>query len=161
MADLHPEVQGLIDSLLVSGLPDLGRLAMSRVLEGDHHDRDGEEGVRTSAPGDPRLQLALADKAVTEVIQLEIDLTDRTREVFEEFRALQAFRARDEAFRARVPPTVLESIVVIDTEGTEGERAMSRQEKPLADERSARLTQLLQAWRRGVEEAHRRLETWS
>lgn len=161
MADIHPEVQGLIDSLLVSGLPDLGRLAMSRVLDGDHTDRDDQEGIGASAPGDPRLQLALADKAVTEVIQLEIELTSRTREVLEEFRALQAFRARDEAFRARVPPTVLESIVVIDAEGTESEGAASRQEKPLGDERSARLTRLLQAWRRGVEEAQRRLESWS
>lgn len=161
MADMHPEVQGLINSLLVSGLPDLGQLAMSRVLDGDHSDRDDQEGIRTSPPGDPRLQLALADKAVTEVLQLEIDLTSRTLEVFEEFRALQAFRARDEAFRPRVPLTVLESIVVIDAEGTESESAASRQEKPLGDERSVRLTRLLQAWRRGVEEAQRKLESWS
>lgn len=161
MADIHPEVQGLLDSLLVSGLPDLGRLATERVLHGEHPERDDREGVSAGAPPDPRRQLALADKAVTEVLLLEIELTQRTQEVFEEFRTLQALRRQEVRSDVRPPPTILESIVILGPGSEEGARTVERQDNPLSDERRARLERLLEAWRRGVEDAWRRLETWS
>lgn len=161
MADIHPEVQGLLDSLLVSGLPDLGRLATERVLHGEHPERDDREGVSAGVPPDPRRQLSLADTAVTDVLLLEIELTQRTREVLEEFRALQTFRREEVRSDTRPPPTVLESVVILSPGSEEGERTAERQDKPLSDERRVRLERLLEAWRRGVDDARRRLETWS
>ncbi len=157
MAEIHPEVQRLLDSLLRSGLPDLGRLAIARILEADDFgEDDGEAAARR--PVHPRRQLQLADKAVSEVLRLELALGEQTNRLMGEFRELQSINAV-RAYETPPRPVMLERIVVLggaadDADGSEGDDLLSPR-------RRQGLERLLAAWRKGVEEVEGGLEPWN
>lgn len=159
MVEVHPAVQRLIDALLVSALPDLGRAALERVL-----DEDGSEaGLRppgTDSPG-PRerpargtglQQLEAAAAAVEGVLELELALHGRTRALLKEYRQLRASMGRGAAHLG------LETVVVGDATGAGGEAAVFRGEDILSGARPEALLRLLEAWRAGVDEVRQELD---
>lgn len=158
MAEIDPEVQRLLDSLLTSGLADLGRLATARILEGEDPGEDDDGRGAPRPPLHPRRQLELADKAVSQVLGLELALGEQTTRLFGEFRehqSITAFRAYETGAR----PVMLERIVVLG--GTAEAADGTHGDDPLSARRPQALGRLLAAWRKGVEEIEERLEPWN
>lgn len=157
MAEIHPVVRRLIDALLESDLPALGRLAEGRVLEDAGGDEAGAAVSRKGSRDDDMArgarQLALAAGAVEDALDLELELLERNQQLLRDYRALRGDDAAD------VDRPRLETVIVGDALGESGTDAVFRGEHVVSGARRERIQKLLKAWGRGVKEAREEMES--